>query len=157
MPTERLRKFLDENSVQYETILHTTAYTAQGVAASVHVRGRELAKSTVLKVDGRFGLAVLPAPLRVDLEALRRLTGASSVSLASELEFQGLFPGCEVGAMPPFGNLYGLPVWADEALRKDPVIVFNAGTHREAIRMSFADFERLVKPTIGVFASRRAA
>jgi Ala-tRNA(Pro) deacylase len=121
------------------------------------VRGRELAKSTVVKVDGRFGLAVLPAPLRVDLEALRRLTGANSVSLASELEFQGLFPGCEVGAMPPFGNLYGLPVWADEALRKDPVIVFNAGTHREVIRMSFADFARLVKPTIGDFSARRAA
>lgn len=157
MPTERLKKFLEDNGVDYETIPHTTAYTAQGVAASVHVRGRELAKSTVVKVDGRFGLAVLPAPLRVDLEALRRLAGANSVSLATEPEFQGLFPGCEVGAMPPFGNLYGLPVWADEALRKDPVIVFNAGTHREAIRMSFADFARLVKPTMGVFSALRAA
>jgi Ala-tRNA(Pro) deacylase len=88
----------------------------------------------------------LPAPAHVDLEALRRVTGARSVKLATEQEFQGLFPGCEVGAMPPFGNLYGLPVWVDEALAKDPTIVFNAGTHREAMRMKFADFARLVTP-----------
>lgn len=152
MPTERLKKFLDEKGVSYEAIAHMAAYTAQGVAAAMHVPGRELAKSTVIKVDGRFGLAVLPAHRRVDLEHLRQMAGAQSVSLASEAEFQGLFPGCEVGAMPPFGNLYDLPVWVDESLRKDPTIVFNAGTHREAIRMAFADFERLVHPVVGSIA-----
>ena len=153
MPTERLKNYLDERKVPYETIAHRTAYTAQGVADSIHVPGRELAKSTVVKVDGRFALAVLAAPARVSLEALRTVAGAKSVSLATEGEFQGLFPGCEVGAMPPFGNLYGLPVWVDQALAKDTTIAFNAGTHREAIRMSFGDFERLVHPKIGTFAT----
>jgi Ala-tRNA(Pro) deacylase len=152
MPTERLKKLLDESGVAYQTMEHATAYTAQGVAASLHVSGREVAKSTVVKLDGRFGLAVLPGPLRVDLEALRRVTGAQSATLASELEFRELFPGCEVGAMPPFGNLYGLPTWVDEELRNDPSIVFNAGTHHEAIRMSFADFERLATPTVAAIA-----
>jgi Ala-tRNA(Pro) deacylase len=153
MPTERLKRLLDDNGVRYETICHTTAYTAQGVAATSHVRGRDLAKSTVVKVDDHFGLAVVPAPRHVDLEALRRLIGAGRVSLASEPEFQGLFPDCELGAMPPFGNLYGLPVWVDAELRSDPTIVFNAGNHREAIRLTFADFERLAKPTVGAFAA----
>ncbi len=154
MPTERLKRLLDENGVRYQTISHSVAYTAQGVAASAHVRGRDLAKSTVVKLDERIGLAVVPAPRRVDLEALRRAAGAQRASLVSESEFQGLFPDCEVGAMPPFGNLYGLAVWVDEELRKDPTIVFNAGTHREAIRVPFADFERLARPTIGAFTVR---
>ena len=146
MPTERLTRFLDQQGVAYETIPHVKAYTAQGVAASAHVPGRELAKTVVVKIDDTFALAVLPAPLHVDLEALRRVARARSVRLATEREFQSLFPGCEVGAMPPFGNLYGLAVWVDDALAHDPTIVFNAGTHREAMRMKFADFARLVMP-----------
>ena len=154
MPAQRLVEYLDAQHVAYDKIQHTTAYTAQGVAASIHVRGRELAKSTVVKIDGRFALAVLAAPRRVELEALRRLAGAESVLLATEAEFSRLFPGCEVGAMPPFGNLYGLQVWVDEDLTKDQAIAFNAGTHRDAIRMAFVDFQRLVAPRIGAFAVR---
>lgn len=153
MPLPRLMQFLDESGVPYETIPHASAYTAQGLAAAIHVPGREVAKCTVVKVDDRFGLAVLPAPRRVNLEALRRMTHSDSVALATEMELAGLFPGCEVGAMPPFGNLYGLPVWVDEALQKDPTIVFNAGNHREVVRMAFADFERLVHPAIGSFSA----
>jgi Ala-tRNA(Pro) deacylase len=152
MPTERLKKFLDERGVPYETIQHTTAYTAQGVAASIHISGRELAKTTVVKLGDTFALAVLPAPMRVDTDALGRMAGARTARLATESEFQGLFPGCEVGAMPPFGNLYDLPVWVEEALTRDESIVFNAGTHREAMRIAFADFERLVKPKVASFA-----
>jgi Ala-tRNA(Pro) deacylase len=153
MASKRLMQFLDNSGVAYETIPHTAAYTAQGVAAAVHVRGNEVAKSTVVKIDDGFGLAVLPAPRRVNLDALRRMTGSRKVALATEVEMAGLFPGCEVGAMPPFGNLYGVPVWVDESLQKDPTIVFNAGNHREVVRMAFADFERLVHPAIGSFTA----
>jgi Ala-tRNA(Pro) deacylase len=154
MPTKRLKKFLEENSVRFETLPHSTAYTAQEVAASVHVHGRELAKSTVVKVDGRFVLAVLPAPMHVDVDAFRRATGGRDVILAAEEDLARLFPDCELGAMSPFGNLYDLEVWVDETLASDPSIVFNAGTHTEAIRIGFADFERLVKPRRALFASK---
>lgn len=153
MPTPRLTAFLEWEDVGYQTIEHATAYTAQGVAAAAHVPGQEVAKSTVVKTDGHFALAVLPAHKKVDLDALSRLTGGKAVSLASEAEFAGLFPECELGAMPPFGNLYGLPVWVDQSLAKDVTIVFNAGSHREAIRMAFADFRRLVSPRLAAFAS----
>jgi Ala-tRNA(Pro) deacylase len=152
MPTQRLISYLEEQGIPYQTLEHTTAYTAQGVAASLHMRGREVAKTTVVKLDGRFEVAVLPAPRHVDFAALRALTGAQAASLATEAELARLFPGCEVGAMPPFGNLYGLPVWVDEQLAKDDAIAFNAGTHREAVKMSFADFCRAVGPRIGAFA-----
>jgi Ala-tRNA(Pro) deacylase len=143
--------FLDGNHVSYSTLQHPIAFTAQGVAAATHVHGRELAKTVVIRVDGRFVLAVLPAPARVDLKRFREMAGADLVSLATEAEFQGLFPGCEPGAMPPFGNLYGLPVYVDEKLTKDRQIVFNAGTHSEAVKMEYADFERLVQPKVAVF------
>jgi Ala-tRNA(Pro) deacylase len=153
MFARRLTEYLDQQGVGYEKIEHALAYTAQGVAASLHVPGRELAKSIVVKLDGEYAVAVLPAHRRVDLDALRRLTGARSAVLASEAEFAQLFPGCELGAMPPFGNLYGLPVWVDEDLTKDRTIVFNAGSHREAIRMPFSEFVRLAAPKIGSFES----
>jgi len=152
MLAPRLKTFLDGNHVPYATLQHAIAFTAQGVAAATHVHGRELAKTVVIRVDGRFVLAVLPAPGRVDLKRLREIVGADLVSLATEAEFQGLFPGCEAGAMPPFGNLYGLPVYVDQKLALDQSIVFNAGTHSEAIRMDYADFERLVQPKVAAFA-----
>jgi Ala-tRNA(Pro) deacylase len=151
MLTARLKTFLDQNHVQYATLPHTLAYTAQGVAATTHVDGWELAKSVVLKVDDRFVLAVLPAPDHVDLRRFRDALGAKEVTLATEQEFQGLFPGCEVGAMPPFGNLFGLPVYVEEELTRDRSIVFNAGTHAEAVRMDYADFARLVQPKVARF------
>jgi Ala-tRNA(Pro) deacylase len=152
MLAPRLKTFLDGNHVSYATLQHPIAFTAQGVAAATHVHGRELAKTVVIRVDDRFVLAVLPAPGRVDLKRFREVVGADLVSLATEAEFQGLFPGCEPGAMPPFGNLYGLPVYVDEKLTLDRQIVFNAGTHSEAVRMEYSDFARLVQPKVVAFS-----
>jgi Ala-tRNA(Pro) deacylase len=151
MPSARLKKFLDEHKVKYLSLQHSRAYTAQEIAAKMHIHGWELAKTTILKVDGKFVMAVMPAPIQVDMSAFRAAIGARSVALAAEEEFKQLFPECELGAMPPFGNIYGLPVYVDDRLATDPSIVFNAGTHTEAIRMDFADFRRLVNPEIAHF------
>jgi Ala-tRNA(Pro) deacylase len=146
MPTPRLKQYLDENSVCYLTIEHSPAYTSQGIAALLHIPGWQLAKSVIVKADERYAVVVLPAPAHVDLVRVQQTLGARHVTLATEAELQALFPGCELGAMPPFGNLYGLPVYVDERLAEDPSIVFNAGSHREAVRMAYTDFERLVHP-----------
>lgn len=151
MPLSRLMDYLDENRVPYVVISHSPAYTAQGIAASAHVKGKELAKTVVVRADGELALAVLPAPFRVDLDKLREVVGCERLELATEKEFESVFPGCEVGAMPPFGNLFGLPVYVARRLAEDDEIAFNAGTHRELIRMSYRDFERLVQPRIVSF------
>jgi Ala-tRNA(Pro) deacylase len=114
----------------------------------MHVSGKEIAKVVIVKIDGQFAMAVVPAPHKIDLERLREASGAKRVELASEKEFQNLFPDCEVGAMPPFGNLYGLPLYVARPLAEDEEIVFNAGSHTEAIRMRYADFARLANPTV---------
>ncbi|MDZ7374459.1 MAG: YbaK/EbsC family protein [candidate division KSB1 bacterium] len=147
MPASRLKQFLDEEGVKYVSIKHSRAYTAQEIAAAMHVPGQELAKTVLVKLDGKMAMIVLPASYTVDLEALRKCTGASQAELAREEEFRELFPDCELGAMPPFGNLYGLPVYVDESITQDKEIVFNACSHTEAIRMAYADYERLVHPT----------
>jgi Ala-tRNA(Pro) deacylase len=139
--------------VKYVVVQHSCAYTAQEVAASAHVSGRSMAKTVMVKIDGRMAMAVLPASRRVDFEALREVTGAEDVRLASEREFRDAFPGCEVGAMPPFGNLYGMEVYADGSLSKDPEIWFNAGSHTELMKVAYADFERLVQPKVVEFAA----
>ena len=148
----RLKKFLDQQQVPYETHIHRTAYTAQQVAAEEHVPGRMMAKTIIVESRGQFLMVVLPAPRKVDMGTLRHLLDQPQARLATEAEFNSLFPDSETGAMPPFGNLYGLAVYVDEELARDPAgkneIVFNAGTHRETIRMRFADFKRLVNPTI---------
>ena len=153
----RLKEYLDQEKVPYQHDVHRTAYTAQEVAAEEHVPGKMVAKTVVVRVDDRFALAVLPASLRVDLSALKASLSAKEVRLAPEFEFTGLFSDCDVGAMSPFGNLYGLPVYVEESLTKDPEIVFNAGTHQDTIRMPYADFARLVQPQVIVFAMGRAA
>jgi Ala-tRNA(Pro) deacylase len=155
MPVSRLTEFLDEHKVKYVTISHSPAYTAQGVAASAHVPGRELAKTVIFKTGDKLAMAVLPAPYKVDFDLLAQVVGVDEVELASEEEFQGMFPGCEVGAMPPFGNLYGIPVFVAESLAEDVEIAFNACSHVELIKMAFEDFARLVKPTLGRFSSHR--
>jgi Ala-tRNA(Pro) deacylase len=153
MPSRPVVDFLDREKVPYEVLPHMRTYTAQGAAASLHVRGREFAKSVILKTDdGRLAMAVVPAPRPVDLQAAAAAMGAK-VELAREEEFADLFMDCEVGAEPPFGNLYGVPVFVDESLRKDPEIVFNAGRHDEAMRMRYADFERLVHPAVASLSS----
>jgi Ala-tRNA(Pro) deacylase len=147
----KLEEFLDANRVPYEVRSHRPAFTAQEVAAVEHVPGREVAK-VVMVTDGvEFLMAVLPAPYHVSVERLGRAAGRSGLRLATEAEFAGLFPGCAPGAMPPFGNLYGLPVWVDESLTFDAVIVFNAGTHEQTVHMTYADFARLVEPRVALF------
>jgi len=144
----KLREFLDENKIKYALITHSIAYTAQELANKVHVSGLEIAKVVIVKIDGQFAMAVMPAPHHVNFDRLKEATGAQRVELATEKEFQNLFPDCEVGAMSPFGNLYGLPIYVAKPLEKDEYIVFNAGSHTEAIRMEYADFTRLTNPVV---------
>lgn len=148
MPTTRLKNFLDDNRVKYMTVTHSPAYAAREVAASAHIPAKELAKTVILKVDGRMTMAVLPATHRVDVIKLRDALGVKSVEIATENEFEDIFPGCSVGAMPPFGNLYDLNVIVSERLTEDKEIAFNAGNHTELIKLDYADFERLVHPTV---------
>lgn len=151
----KLREFLDQNKVQYEVITHRQAFTAQEVAAAEHVPGKQLAKVVILRSGASFLMAVLPAPYRVDLDRAKAALAKPDLVLASEQEFAGLFPQCEAGAMPPFGNLYGLPVYVDQILTRDEVIVFNAGTHTQTVKMKYADFARLVQPAVSSFATLR--
>lgn len=148
MPVAKLREFLDANHIPYTTITHSAAFTAQGIAALTHIPGKELAKTVIVNVDDALAMAVLPASLHVDLDLLKEVTGSRSVTIAHERDFQNCFPGCELGAMPPFGNLYDLPVYVDESLTKDNEIAFNAGSHYELIRMKYEDFAKLVKPVV---------
>lgn len=148
MPLSKLRDFLDSHQIKYLVISHSLAYTAQGIAALAHVSGKQLAKTVILKIDGILAMAVVPASFHVDLDRLRTLTGARTVEMASEREFKNAFPDCETGAMPPFGNLYDMAVYADASLADNEEITFNAGTHRELIRMAWDDLVRLVNPIV---------
>ncbi len=152
MPAKKLREFLESQGVPYVTISHAVAYTAKEIAALTHISNRELAKTVIVKIDSDLAMAVLPASYEVDLSSLRAAIGARGVSLAKESEFKDRFPECEIGAMPPFGNLYGMAVYVDESLTKDKDIAFNAGSHNELIQVFYSDFERLVKPTVLKFS-----
>lgn len=154
MPVDRLRQYLEENHVKYVTVSHSPAFTAQEIAASAHVPGKELAKTVMVKLDGRMAMVVLPAPDKVSAARLREVSGAKDVELASEREFADLFPKCEVGAMPPFGNLWEMEVFADTHLKEDEFIAFNAGSHTELVKLEFTDFERLVHPTFATLSTR---
>jgi len=147
-----ISRFLDSQNIPYQTCRHSPVYTAQGIAQAEHISSKKIAKVVMVRInDGEMIMAVIPANYRVDLEKLARLLNRAGVRLATENEFKDLFPECEIGAMPPFGNLYNMEVWVDESLRSNSDIVFNAGTHTEAIQMSFAVFEQLVRPNIGSF------
>lgn len=148
MPANKLKEFLDWNNVKYTVLTHSIAYTAQEIASLVHIKGQELAKTVMVKIDGKMAMAVLPGCFHVDLDLLKVAAKARHVELAKEAEFRFLFPGCEAGAMPPFGNLYEMPVFVDETLSKDREIAFNAGTHHELIRLAYEDFARLVQPKV---------
>jgi Ala-tRNA(Pro) deacylase len=148
----RLEAFLRQNQVPFELHHHPRAYTAQEVAATEHVPGRMVAKVVVVWAEGRLSLAVLPAPLRLDLEKAAAALGVRSVRLAREEEFEPFFPDCETGAMPPFGNLYDVPVYVDRSLTEQERVVFDAGTHTDAILMRYADFENLVRPQVADLA-----
>ncbi len=147
MPVRRLKQFLDSNDIRYETLTHPTTYTSQRTAESAHIPVQEMAKTVMVKIDGKMAMVVVPTSQRVDLEALQKATGAGNVELATEKEFKNLFPECEVGAMPPFGNLYDMQVFVSPRLAEDEWIAFNAGTHTELIKLSYSDYARLVSPT----------
>ena len=146
MPAKKLKNYLDSHNVEYVSISHSPAYSAQTIAASAHIPGKELAKTVIVKIDDRFAMAVLPASYRVHLGHLK--VSASHVELATETEVESLFPDCEMGAIPPFGNLYDMDVFVAEQLTEDGEIAFSAGSHTELIRMSYEDFESLVTPKI---------
>ncbi len=156
MPATKLKEYLDANAVNYTVLTHPTAYTTPEIASLAHIHGQELAKTVIVKIDGRIAMAVLPSSRHIDLAALKAAARAKTVQLVPEEEFRGLFPGCETGAMPPFGNLYDVPVFVDETLGRDKEIAFNAGTHQELIKMSYAAFLLLVKPTVMGFAAQAA-
>jgi Ala-tRNA(Pro) deacylase len=152
MACGKLIKYLDDNNVPYVTITHSQAFTAQQVAASAHIKGREMAKTVIIKINDKLAMAVLPATYHVDFHLLKEITGNENVVLAHESEFKELFEDCELGAMPPFGNLYNMDVYVAQSLTEEVEIAFNAGTHSELIRMGYSDFERLVKPKILKFS-----
>ena len=148
MPSKKLKEFLDTNKVKYVSISHSSAYTAMEIAALAHVPGKDLAKTVMIKVNGHMAMVVLPATHMIKMDLLKKAVGNENVRLATEQEFKDKFPDCEVGAMPPFGNLYNIEVFASSALKDDEEIVFNAGTHTELIKLSYKDFERLVNPKV---------
>ncbi|HEY0662243.1 MAG TPA: YbaK/EbsC family protein [Lysobacter sp.] len=148
MTSQRLEDYLRAHSIAFHTISHPYAQTAEGTAASANISGREMAKTVMVRLDGKLAMAVVPANEWVDLPRLREVTGAQDVALASESEFKDRFPECEVGAMPPFGNLYGMEVFASDRLAADEQIAFNAGSHRELVCIGWNDFERLVHPRV---------
>jgi Ala-tRNA(Pro) deacylase len=146
MLSPRLHNLLDEHHAPYTTFHHERTVTAHDTAAATHVNRELFAKTVMLKVDGTMAMMVMPAAYRVDLTRLSRALGGAVVELAEETEFKDLFPDCEPGAMPPFGHLYGMPVYVDSRLAHQPDIVFNAGTHTDAVRMPYAEFEKLAEP-----------
>jgi Ala-tRNA(Pro) deacylase len=145
---DKLKEMLDTEKISYKVYDHPQAFTAQGVAALQHVPGRKMAKVVILKIDGSYIMAVLPASRLVDFDAVESELGAKEVSLATEEELASLFPECEIGAMPPFGNLFGLSVYVDPLLETNDEIYFNAGTHRETMRIRYEDFKNLAKPRV---------
>jgi len=146
--SERLRSFLESHSIEYSVTVHPRAYTAREVAAAEHLPPREMAKTVVLFGDGEYFMVVIPANKVVDLPEARLTLGSNQVRLASEDEMGKLFPDCELGAMPPFGSLYHMPVYLDSSLTGEDRIAFNAGTHREVLHMNMSDFRALTQPSV---------
>jgi len=154
MIPKRLENALHEKHVWYKELVHTEAYTAQEIAATMHVKGRELAKPVMVRADGQLVMTVLPASRKVNFGKLKAALGKKDVKLAKEEEFKAMFPDCEPGAEPPFGNLYDVQTLVDESLTHDENIYFNAGTHYEAVEMKYKDFEDIVKPQVAEFGEQ---
>jgi Ala-tRNA(Pro) deacylase len=148
MPIKALKNYLDDEGIHYIVLKHSPAYTAQEVAASAHISGHCLAKTVIVSIDGQMAMVVLPASMHINFDLLCEMTGTDKVRLASETQFESLFPGCELGAMPPFGHLYDMPVYVAPSLTSEYWIAFSAGTHSEIIRMAWSDYERLVQPNV---------
>jgi Ala-tRNA(Pro) deacylase len=152
MPSKKLKAFLDDHRVKYISIAHSLAFTGLEIAKSAHIPTKKLAKTVIIKVAGQPAMMVLPAAFKVDMRNLSQALQGASVELASEQEFIKWFPDCEVGAMPPFGNLYAMTVYVAESLTENEHIAFNAGSHSEVIQMSYHDYENLVQPTLVVLS-----
>ena len=150
----RLEQYFRDNGVGYQIMTHPVAYTAQEVAAAQRVPGKQVAKVVIVLADGKAVMLAQPANSRIDFAKLKDVLGAQEVRLARENEFSDLFPDCDTGAMPPFGNLYDVPVYVDRALSEDVEIVFQAGTHRETMRITYQDYARLARPTVADFATQ---
>lgn len=148
-----IEALLRKNEIPYRVLQHPEASSAAELAETLHVSGKRVAKVVIVRAKGRYAMAVLPSHLQVNLQRLARLMKVNDVSLAREAELKVLFPDCEVGAMPPFGHLYGLPVYVDISMRPDPLFVFAAGTRRDAVEIFYRDYEEWVKPRVGVFAA----
>jgi Ala-tRNA(Pro) deacylase len=148
MPSRKLKEFLDSHAVKYVRISHSAAYTSQEIAATAHISGKEMAKTIIVLIEGKMAMVVLPANYSIDFDYFRKTIRAEKIELASEGQFKDMFPDCEIGSMPPFGNLYGMEVYVDQHLAEDKEITFNAGTHSELFRLSYQDYARLVKPKV---------
>lgn len=153
MPAKKLKQFLDDRGVKYISIEHSPAYTASVVARSAHISGSDFGKTVIVKIEDEMAMVVLPAPRKIVLSELRELLGSERVELATESEFIDRFPDCELGAMPPFGHLYGMRVYLEHTLTKYPEIAFNAGTHREVVKMSMLDYLHYAEPVVLDFAT----
>ncbi len=148
MPAKTLKAFLNKHNVRYVSIQHSTAFTAPEIAASAHVSGRDFAKTVIVMIENEMAMIVLPANRQLVLSELRDMLDTNHVRLASEAEFKDEFPDCEIGAMPPFGNLYKMRTYVTANLADEMEIAFNAGTHTEVIKMAYIDFEQLVNPIV---------
>jgi len=151
MPAKRLKQYLNTHNIKYVSISHSLAFTALEIAKSAHIPSKEMAKTIIVKIDGQPAMVVLPAAYKMDLKIVSEIFDAA-VTLADETEFSMLFPDCEVGAMPPFGNLYDLDVYVAESVTERETIAFNAGSHSEVIKMAYKDFEKLVQPKLILLA-----
>jgi Ala-tRNA(Pro) deacylase len=152
MPLGRLKEYLDDNKIKYVIKSHSIAYTAAEIAALAHVPGKEWAKTVIVKIDDKLAMAVLPASYRIDFDDFKNAVGVKNIELATEEEFENHFADCEVGAMPPFGNLYKMDVYVAESLAEDEEITFNACSHKELLQMRYKDFEKLVNPKVVKFS-----
>ena len=153
MPCKKLKDFLDKYDVPFVTITHSQAFTAQKIAASAHIPGKNMVKTVMVIINGMMAMTVLPASYHVDFNLLKEITGEGNVRLASETEFKDMFPDCEIGAEPPFGNLYGVPVFISDKLPDDQEIAFKTGTHTETAKMPYQTYEGLVSPEAIKFSS----
>ena len=151
-----LRNYLDRLGVRYRWMHHDTVYTAQGLAHAEHVSGKCVVKPVVVETDGRFVLCALPAALYVDMERIKEELHAGEARLADEQTLGQLFGDCDLGAEPPIGRIFGMPTLMDDSLQTQEEVIFQAGTHEEAVGMSLADFMRTARPTVAHFAKSRA-
>jgi Ala-tRNA(Pro) deacylase len=149
---KKLKDVLEKNGVSYEVGFHPEVFTAQEIAAAQHIPGKEMVKVVMVKADGKMLMLVLPASYQIDMKKLKKVLKAKKIGIAKEKQFEELFPDCEVGAMPPFGNLYNLEVWVDQVLTEDASIVFQAGNHIETMRIKYSDYARLTNPKVGDFS-----